>query len=155
MNQSIAHIYSFGPFRLNAIKRLLLREGEAVPLKPKVFETLLALVEHRGAVVEKDELMRRIWPDATVEEGNLSVNIFALRRALGERPEDHEYIVTVPGHGYSFVADISVMTNDGDSAAVVHSPTSSTDPTASGERFEPVGGAMPARFDFLHRTSGR
>jgi DNA-binding winged helix-turn-helix (wHTH) protein len=152
VNQHIAQIYSFGPYHLDAIKRLLLREGEAVPLKPKVFETLLALVEHRGEVMRKDELMRRVWPDTTVEEGNLSVNIFALRRALGEKPEEHHYIVTVPGRGYSFVAELSIVTNDGDHAAVLHR-TSPTDPVAWQERLEPVGGAMPLDSPFYLERS--
>ena len=88
MSQPAIHCYGFGPFRLDAIKRLLLREGEVVPLKPKVFETLLVLVERRGEVLGKEELIQRVWPDSFVEEGNLSVNIFALRRALGETPEE-------------------------------------------------------------------
>jgi len=99
-------IYEFGPFRLDAQKRLLLREGEIVPLKPKAFDTLLALVEHGGRVVEKDELMRRVWPDTVVEEGNLTFNISSLRKALGDDPRRHEYIVTIPGEGYKFVAGV-------------------------------------------------
>jgi|SRR5256714_2053377 len=102
-----AHVYEFGEFRLDAGKRLLLRGGgEVVPLTPKVFDTLLYLVERGGVVVDKDELMRVIWPDTVVEENNLNQNVSALRRALGESRGEHRYIVTVPGRGYRFVADV-------------------------------------------------
>ena len=78
-------VYEFGDFRVDAAKRLLLNgDGETVPLTPKVFDTLLYLVEHAGKIIEKDELMREIWADTIVEENNLSVQISALRKALGE-----------------------------------------------------------------------
>jgi DNA-binding winged helix-turn-helix (wHTH) protein/TolB-like protein len=113
MNASPKHFYEFGPFRLDAVKRLLLRDGEPVALKSKCFETLLVLVEARGRVMEKDELMRRIWPDSIVEESNLTVYISALRRALDESPQDHRYIVTVPGRGYRFVAEVQEVREAG------------------------------------------
>jgi TolB-like protein/DNA-binding winged helix-turn-helix (wHTH) protein/Tfp pilus assembly protein PilF len=97
--------YQFGPFRLQVDRRRLLRDGEPVPLSPKALETLLALVEHRDRVLTKDELLQRIWGDTVVEEGGLTRNISVLRKALGESPDDHRYIVTVPGRGYRFVAD--------------------------------------------------
>lgn len=106
MSEQNHSIYEFGPFRLDAQKRLLLREGEIVPLKPKAFETLLALVEGCGHVLEKDELMKRVWPGTVVEEGNLAFNISSLRKALGDDPRRHEYIVTIPGEGYKFVAGV-------------------------------------------------
>src|SRR5687767_8077124 len=99
-------IYEFGPFCLDAVKRLLLREGSAVPLRPKAFETLLALVERSGEVVSKDELMQRLWPDSIVEESNLTLNIHLARRALGETQNGNRYIVNVSGRGYSFVAEV-------------------------------------------------
>src|SRR5947209_3806760 len=102
-----AHIYEFGDFRLDASKRLLLRGGgEVVPLTPKVFDTLLYLVERGGVVVDKDELMRGVWPDTVVEENNLNQNISTLRRVLGESRGEHRYILTVPGRGYRFVAEV-------------------------------------------------
>lgn len=107
MNSPQRCFYEFGPFRLDSAKRLLLRNGELVPLKPKVFETLLILVEAQGQVLEKDELMQRIWPDSVVEENNLNVYISQLRRTLGESPDEHRYIVTIPGRGYRFVATVS------------------------------------------------
>ena len=99
-------IYEFGPFRVDALRRLLLREGNQVRLPAKAFEILLVLLEEKGQLVEKDELMRRVWPDAVVEENNLTVNMSALRKSLGESPREHRYLVTVPGRGYQFVADV-------------------------------------------------
>jgi DNA-binding winged helix-turn-helix (wHTH) protein/Flp pilus assembly protein TadD/TolB-like protein len=83
-----------------------MRDDEVVPLTPKCFEILLALVERGGEVVGKEDLMNRVWPDSFVEEGNLTYNISMLRKALGERAGEHQYIVTVPGRGYRFVADV-------------------------------------------------
>src|SRR5262245_39397603 len=106
MNASSKRFYEFGTFRIDTVKRRLLREGEPIALKSKCFETLLALVESRGQVLEKDELMGRIWPDTIVEESNLTGYISTLRKALGENPQEHRYIVTIPGRGYSFVAEV-------------------------------------------------
>lgn len=112
MNASPKQFYEFGSFRIDVVKRLLLRDGEPVALKSKCFETLLVLVEARGQVLEKDELMRRVWPDSIVEESNLTVYISALRKALNENPQEHRYIVTVPGRGYSFVAEVTEATEE-------------------------------------------
>jgi len=107
-----SQIYEFGEFRVNAAKRLLLRDtGEIIPLTPKIFDTLLYLVEHNGKVIEKDELMHEIWTDTIVEENNLNKNISVLRRVLGEKPGEHRFIVTVPGHGYKFVASVQVSSS--------------------------------------------
>ena len=108
VEQSI-QFYEFGPFRLDASKRLLWREGQQVSLAPKAFETLLALIERRGQLLEKDALMQMLWPDSFVEEANLTVKISQLRKTLGEHPQEHQYIVTVPGRGYRFVADIRTV----------------------------------------------
>lgn len=101
-----ARLYGFGPFCLNPLKRIVLRDGEPLPLTPKCFDILLALVEHAGDVLVKEELMQSIWPDTVVEDGNLNRNISTLRKVLGESPNDHRYIVTVPGRGYRFVAQV-------------------------------------------------
>src|SRR3954465_10180284 len=98
--------YQFGPFVLNVNKRLLLRNGDQVPLAPKVLDTLLALIEHRRDVISKEQLLTRVWGDTVVEEGGLARNISLLRKALGEKPDEHRYIVTVPARGYRFVADV-------------------------------------------------
>jgi TolB-like protein/DNA-binding winged helix-turn-helix (wHTH) protein/cytochrome c-type biogenesis protein CcmH/NrfG len=101
-----SRIYEFGPFVLETAKRRLLRCGEPVALAPKVLETLLALIENRERVVSKDELLKHLWGDASVEEGGLTRNISILRKTLGEKPDDHQYVVTVPGRGYQFVAEL-------------------------------------------------
>ncbi|MGE0132460.1 MAG: winged helix-turn-helix domain-containing tetratricopeptide repeat protein [Blastocatellales bacterium] len=104
MSHQPQHIYEFESFRLDAAERLLLREGEAVPLQPKVFDLLLALVERHGRLLEKDELMKLVWPDTVVEEANLANNISILRKTLGEK--GGRLIETVPKRGYRFVAPV-------------------------------------------------
>lgn len=99
-------IYQFGPFSLDPNKRLLWRDAEPLLVAPKVLDTLLVLIEHRARVVGKDELLEQVWGRTVVEEGGLARNISVLRKALGEKPDDHTYIVTVPGKGYRFVADV-------------------------------------------------
>jgi Tol biopolymer transport system component/DNA-binding winged helix-turn-helix (wHTH) protein len=99
-------LYEFGLFRVDISRRLLLRQGEVIPLTPKAFDILLVLVQNRDRIIEKDELMRLVWPDTAVEENNLTRNISSLRRALGERPDEHRYIVTIPGRGYRFAAEM-------------------------------------------------
>ena len=107
MNQQTKHFYEFGFFRLDPVKRVLSMDGKPLPLTAKVFDTLLVLVERRGQVVEKGELMKLLWPDSFVEEANLTQNVSLLRKLLKESPNDHRYIVTVPGRGYRFVAEVS------------------------------------------------
>jgi DNA-binding winged helix-turn-helix (wHTH) protein/TolB-like protein len=99
-------LYEFGGFRVDPVRRRLLRGQEQVPLTPKAFSILLVLLERRGQVVDKEELIQTVWPDTYVTEANLTQNISSLRKALGERANDHRYVVTVPGRGYSFVADV-------------------------------------------------
>jgi DNA-binding winged helix-turn-helix (wHTH) protein len=100
-------IYEFGGYRLDPLRRLLLgRDGAPIRLKPKVFDTLLYLVEHAGEALDKSTLVEAIWPNLVVEENNLNKNVSMLRRALGERPGDHRFIVTEPGRGYRFVANV-------------------------------------------------
>jgi serine/threonine protein kinase len=111
MSGQTKHFYAFGPFRLDSEKRVLVRDGAPVPLAPKVAETLLLLVESAGHLVDKDELMRRVWPDAFVEEGNLNKNIFVLRKVLGLWDGEREYIETVPKRGYRFVAPVNEVTH--------------------------------------------
>jgi TolB-like protein/DNA-binding winged helix-turn-helix (wHTH) protein/Flp pilus assembly protein TadD len=112
MNVPPARVYEFGDFRLDAGKRLLWRSGAQVPLTPRVFETLLYLVEHHDAVLDKERLMEAVWPDSIVEENNLTQNISTLRRVFGETPGSHHYIVTVPGRGYRFVAGVKMREAD-------------------------------------------
>ena len=106
MPKQDGHFYEFGRFRLNTADRVLLREGQLVPLTPKVFDILLALVENGGRLLEKDDLMKRVWPDTFVEEGNLTQNISLLRKALGEGIAGQQFIETIPRRGYRFVSPI-------------------------------------------------
>lgn len=101
-----AQVFEFGEFRLDNSRRLLTKNGEVVQLTHKAFQTLALLVENSGRIVEKDELLREIWPDTFVEEGSLARNISVLRKALGEGPSDHQYIQTIPKQGYRFVANV-------------------------------------------------
>src|SRR5262245_6084530 len=104
MSDKTTRLYDFGPFRLNTAERRLLREGEVVQIPPKIFDLLLALLERRGRLVEKDELLRSVWPDTVVEEANLASNISLLRKVLGEN--GNRFIETVPKRGYRFVAEV-------------------------------------------------
>src|SRR5688500_18223494 len=95
-----------GSLCVDAGKLAVLRGGEPSPLAPIGLGTLIALSENRARVLTKDELLKRVWGDTIVEEGGLTRNVSVLRKALGEQPDDHQYIVTVPGLGYQFVADV-------------------------------------------------
>ena len=106
MQENLKHLYEFGPFRLDAEERLLLRDGEVVPLTPKAFDLLLALLEQPGHLLEKDALMKAVWPDSFVEENNLADNISRLRKALGEGENGQKFIETIPKRGYRFVAEV-------------------------------------------------
>src|SRR5689334_8381139 len=105
MVQRSKHFYEFGQFRVDEGERLLLRKGEPVPLAPKVFDTLLALVKDRGHILGKEELMNKLWPDTFVEVSNLTYNISQLRKALGDAAEG-SYIETIPRRGYRFTAPV-------------------------------------------------
>src|SRR5664279_3888088 len=111
-------LYEFGPFRVDPEKQVLLRDNQPVAVTPKTFETLLILVRHSREVVSKDDLMKELWPDSFVEESNLSQNVFMLRKALGETPEDRRFIVTLPGKGYRFVAEVRTITQDGEDVII-------------------------------------
>lgn len=101
-------MYEFNDFRLDVSKRQLTGgDGSQITLTPKVFDTLVYLIRHRGKVIGKDELMREIWSDSIVEENNLNQNISTLRRIFGEKPGEHRFIVTVAGHGYRFVPEVT------------------------------------------------
>jgi DNA-binding winged helix-turn-helix (wHTH) protein len=102
MNRAVRVYYQFGPFRLDVSARVLLREGEIVPLTPKIFETLLLLLQHRGKLVEREQLIQTVWHDDYIEEGNISSTIYLLRKVLGDKC----YIATVPRHGYRFIAPV-------------------------------------------------
>ena len=98
--------YAFGPFVVDPLKRRLWRERGLVPISSKTFDVLVVLLEHREHSVSKDELLNLVWPDTAVNENNLARQISSLRRALGQRPDEHDFVVTIPGHGYRFVAAV-------------------------------------------------
>jgi predicted ATPase/DNA-binding winged helix-turn-helix (wHTH) protein len=102
-------IYEFDDFRVDTGQFLLTRSGQSKPITPTVFRILHMLLDRAGEVVSKDELIRTVWPDSYVEEGNLNRNVSTLRKALGERPSDHKYIETIPKSGYRFVAPVRTV----------------------------------------------
>jgi len=161
LSRPASHFYEFDGFHLDVGRRLLLREGDVVTLAPRTLNMLLVLIRHRGTVLSKDELMRHLWSDTVVEENNLTVIISALRKALGENPQQHRYIVTIPGRGYSFVAE--VWESFGDSNDQVAAPPSNP---VIRQRQKPVNGPdvlksedrqlhRPAVLPLPLRTSGR
>ena len=103
MENSEQHVYELGPFRIDPHDRLLLREGKPVPLTAKAFDTLLVLVRRGGHLVEKAELMKAVWGDCFVEDGNLAVTVSMLRKALGDEGEERRYIQTVAKRGYRLI----------------------------------------------------
>jgi DNA-binding winged helix-turn-helix (wHTH) protein/TolB-like protein/Tfp pilus assembly protein PilF len=113
MGDESKHFYEFGRFRIDTAQRLLRRDQEIVALTPKVFDMLLTLVESSGEVVSKDSLMKKVWPDTFVEEGNLTQNISLLRKALGEGQNGHQYIETVARRGYRFAAPVHAVSARG------------------------------------------
>jgi TolB-like protein/DNA-binding winged helix-turn-helix (wHTH) protein/Flp pilus assembly protein TadD len=112
MSNEGKHFYDFGPFRLDPTERVLLRQGEMVPLSPKVLEILMVLVRNRGHIVEKEQLLNEIWPDSFVEEGNINVRVSALRKVLGETADGRDYIQTIPRRGYRFAAAIERVSQE-------------------------------------------
>src|SRR5215471_5279857 len=119
MSKIINNFYEFGPFRVDTGQRVLWREGEIVPLTPKAFDLLLALVENGGRVLTKEELLQRVWPDSFVEEANLSHNIYKLREALGEKPTGKKYIETLARRGYRFVGTVNEVVGEGNAVDLV------------------------------------
>jgi TolB-like protein/DNA-binding winged helix-turn-helix (wHTH) protein/Tfp pilus assembly protein PilF len=125
-------LYEFGEFRVDVQSRVLRRGEEPIALTPKAFEVLALLIEHTGRIVSKDELMQTVWPDSFVEESNLTQTVFVLRKALGENP-DQRYILTVPGRGYRFAADVKQVSEEVrvGAAALVRPPRTASGATQS------------------------
>jgi DNA-binding winged helix-turn-helix (wHTH) protein/Tol biopolymer transport system component len=109
MSSLSGHIHRFSDFTIDIEQKVLLRGGKAIPMAPKVFETLLALVENHGRIVLKEELMKRLWPDTFVEESNLTFNIQQLRKSLGDNAREPRYIETIPRRGYRFIAEVEPL----------------------------------------------
>lgn len=112
--------FEFENYALLPSERLLMHNGQPVPLKSRAFDTLLTLIRHRGQLLSKEELMGKIWGESFVEEGNLTQNIFVLRKIFGEKPHDHRFIVTVSGRGYQFVAKVREIVDSSDSTRHSH-----------------------------------
>lgn len=147
-------IYEFGPFRLIPEERQLLRDDQPVPLTPKSFDLLVVLVENSGHLLEKDDLLKRIWPDIYVEEANLSVNVSALRRMLGESPNEHQFIETVPRRGYRFAAGVKEGWDGGTQPAgdELSEEGDDSDPVADSElQTSPPSLAAPSRMRLSFR----
>src|SRR5260370_26355414 len=107
------HYYRFGEFTVDADQKVLLREDRPLPLSPKLFDTLLILVENSGRIVRKEELMKRVWPDTFVEEANLTSNIQQLRKSLGDDARHPRYVETVAKRGYRFIAPVAAEEQSG------------------------------------------
>src|SRR5688500_8049284 len=112
MPSLINHFYRFGEFTVDADQRVLLRHGKPLLLAPKVLETLLTLVQNGGRIIEKEELMKRLWPDTFVEESNLTYCIVQLRKTLGDEARHPRYIETIPKRGYRFIVDVEEVLSD-------------------------------------------
>jgi DNA-binding winged helix-turn-helix (wHTH) protein/tetratricopeptide (TPR) repeat protein len=115
MTKPVKHFYEFGSFRVDVLNRLLLREGELLPVTPKAVETLLALIDESGEVLSREDLMKFVWPDSAVEDGSLTQNIYLLRKYLGKAPGGLSYIETVPRRGYRFVGEVRRLAYTGQS----------------------------------------
>ena len=113
MNSRPQQRYEFGPFRLDTSEHSLCRDGQVVPLEPKAFNLLKVLVQNNGRLLQKEDLLKEVWPDAFVEEGNVNRNISILRKVLGEHSSGETYIETVPKRGYRFVATVKTMPGNG------------------------------------------
>jgi len=134
-------IFEFGPFRLNPAERLLLRHQVRVRLPPKAFDALVVLVENRGHLLEKDELLRKVWPGTFVEESNLAQHISVLRKTLQDGEDGSHYIETVPTRGYRFIAevrDVGGVAPHGDVVAG-STPSQRTPPAVAESAFPEAG----------------
>src|SRR5918996_5550115 len=142
-NHPATRTYSFGAFRVDAGERLFFKGDREIPLTPKVFDTLLALLENSSHVLTKKELMQLVWPDSFVEENNLAQNISILRKALGESKEGEHYIQTVPKRGYRFVADVTTSGGD-EETVIVHERTRARIVVESMDELDDARALMPA-----------
>lgn len=148
MSREINHLYEFGPFRLDAAERLLSRAGEAVALTPKAFDLLFVLVARHGRLLEKEELLKLVWPGMFVEEANLSYNISLIRKALGDGENELKFIETVPKRGYRFVASVKEVEPER------AKPGDVSQPELSGGEFAPTPAVVSAEIP-NHRSKLR
>lgn len=150
MSSADRRLYEFGPFLLDPAQRRLSKDRTLVQVAPKGIDILIFLVEHRGEVVTKDDLIQNVWPNTFVEEANLSQNVFLLRKALGEKAQENRYIATVPGRGYRFVASVREAQ---ESEGAVKNPTAEPHSTPTAVASAPVASARTAPQPVLPPTS--
>ena len=122
MSHQEKSLLQFGPYRIDPAQHALFSGDRLIPLQPKVFDTLLVLAETQGRVVEKEELVRRVWPDTFVEEGSLARNVSTLRKLLGETPDGKAYIETIPKRGYRFTAEVIHLASDSPEPFIENGP---------------------------------
>jgi DNA-binding winged helix-turn-helix (wHTH) protein/TolB-like protein len=139
----VNYLYQFCRFRFDPENHLLESEGNPISLTPKAFEILLVLVQNGSRLTTKEELMRKVWPDSFVEEANLTVNISALRRNLGETPSGQQYIETVPKKGYRFAVPVSELSVNNHPAGPPLVPVDNPPPMAPIPRTDPLAGNLP------------
>ncbi len=149
MEKAIQRIFEFGPFRLIPEESQLLRDDVPVALTPKSFDLLVVLVESSGHLLEKGELLERVWPDSFVEEANLSVKMSELRRVLGKGDDGVQYIETVPRRGYRFVAPVTDVRDDTGSSTVVEPPAELVKQGVSAQRWMLLVVAVPLAITIL------
>lgn len=137
-------LYEFGPFQLDPPERLLLCDGQPVPLPPKAFDLLLTLVDRSGHLVEKDELLKTVWPGAFVEEGNLAVTVSLVRKALNDDRGHHRYIETVSKRGYRFVADVKRL-DEGEASPAAQETAPSPSAPVQASPVDPVTRRLPEK----------
>ena len=113
MNSDSARFFEFGDYRLDARKRLLLKNGEQVQISPRIFDLLLVLVQNEGEILTHDDLLDKVWDGMFVEQSNLKKSVSALRHILGEHPDERLYVQTVPRRGYCFVAPVNAVFETG------------------------------------------
>ena len=143
----------FGDFTLDVSERRLWRDGRSIPLPPKAFDVLAALAARPGRLMTKDELLKEVWPDSFVEEGNLAYHVFSFRRALGETADGESYVETVPKHGYRFVATVTPVSG-ANGEVVVNLATLSPDASAGEPEAIDLGGAERSSHDQPRQESG-
>ncbi len=127
-------VFRFGEFELQPAERRLLDAGRPVSMTPKVFDTLVLLVERAGHVVSKDELMKALWPRGYVEESNLTKHVWLIRRALGDGEKDSRFIETVPKLGYRFVTPVACAPAPAVRAAAAPTPAAAPEPRVARRR---------------------
>jgi DNA-binding winged helix-turn-helix (wHTH) protein len=148
----------FGPFSIDLGERVLRRDGRPVPLTPKAFDVLAALVEQPGRLISKDELLQKVWPDTFVEESNLAYNVFALRKALGDTADNGQFIETIPKRGYRFIATVTpVSRGNGGSPPPDAAKAAMPEAVSATKEFHPVGEPPqpPTASDVRRHSSSR